>query len=448
MRKRRKTCAFRPTTVDTLENRTVLSGYGGFGGMGMLGGFGGMGGGRGMGSGMAVEMAPGSTGGGGFVGGGGGGGGGGGSAASQATQSVGNDFQTFQNAFELAIYNDLDAPATPNASGFSSDSTVSQAFTTLSTNLGNDVSAMAAANPNLATTLQTDVSTLQTTLKNLTPPSTTTAVPTFQQLALSDINQTYSQAMQQVSSAAPPAGTVTQQSLSTIDSQIATALQTFNSAVSSAAQAAVPVATSSTSSTTSTSTPSTSSTSFATAVQTAATALTTSVTGAVTASTSGLPSALATSLSTTLTNDVNTLQSSLTSLTVPTSSAGYGSWSFNSQVSSALDYGEGRLVQDLHTAVQTNNAALNPVTSTSTTSTATGTTITASGTTATPASTAKTTRLGMASLRHAATLDRVPPDTLPERRGPPSATLTHARPHPPPPTQQENRAAARHVRDS
>jgi hypothetical protein len=320
---------------------------------------------------------------------------------------VGNDFQTFQNAYLLAIYNDLDAPATPNASGFSSDSTVSQAFTTLSTNLGNDVSALAAANPNLAATLKSDVSTLQTTLKNLTPPSTTTAVPTFQQLALSDINQTYSQAMQQVSSAAPPAGTVTQQMLSTIESQIDTALQTFNSAVSSAAQAALPVASASSSSTTGT--PSTSSTSFATAVQTAAKALTTSVTGAVTASTSGLPSALSSSLSTTLTNDVNTLQSSLTSLTVPTSSSGYGAWSFNSQVSSALDYGEGRLVQDLHTAVQTNNEALNPVTSTSTTSTSSGTPITPAGTPATPASTAKATRLGMASLRHESMLNRVRP---------------------------------------
>ena len=374
---KKKTSAFRPVLSDPLESRTVLSGYGGFAGLGM-----GMGGGY-AGQGMSAEMGY---------------GGGGGSAAGQATQAAANDFQTFETAYNLAIYNDLEAPPTPSVSGFTGDKTVAAAFSTLSTNLGTDVASLTATNPNLAGTLQTDVSTLQTTLNGLTTPANTAAVPSFQQLALQNISQTYSQVIQSISSAAPPAGTVTQASLSAIQTQINTALQTFNTSVNTAFQALFPGS--------GTTTPNAGA--FTSAVKTAASTLSTSVSAAVTSTNSGLPSALSTSLNTTLAADVTNLQSSLTSLSVPTSTAGFGVQTFASEAASAISDGEGRLGQDLITAVQSNNAALNPA-PTTLTGTSTGSSTTS--TTATPASTTTTTatskKLSEASLRLTAAENRL-----------------------------------------
>jgi hypothetical protein len=324
---------FRPVIGDTLEDRTVPSGF------------------FGNGLGNLIGLGP-----------------------TAATQAVHKAVQTFEQSYSQDVFNVLyKSGTTPTAQRSAFDTQVGTDLQTLQTSINT-----AIANLPTATTLTTTVdgeltgsasTSLQSELKAIATPTSTMGRGFFfggpwRFLATSewDIAQVSQQVSQQVQSASAPVGSIDVSTVQTILGTVDTAFGTFSSSYFKNDVKGILLKTGTT--------PSAQQSAFNTAVGTDISTLVGSVTGALTASglSTPLPPSVVTSLTTKLTADLQTpstgatgasLQEKLAALPLPTTSFFSTLW-FRLGSSWTISRAESQVFSDIISAVKTYNVSLSP----------------------------------------------------------------------------------------
>jgi hypothetical protein len=269
-------------------------------------------------------------------------------------QKVVQAFETFKRSYLQAVNTDLVQPSTLNTAQFNTD--VATAFSTLSSGVTLDIQNVVATNSTLTSTVQGQLTTLQTQLGAVTLPATANprAIRTYERQVLQDINQTEFQMAQKVRLATPPAGSVSGQMVSQTINQVVSAFQTFTTAYFNAVQSDLLAA--------GTTNPSANKAQFDQDVTTALSALNTSMTGALNSS---LPSALTGTLNTTISSDINgasttppSLQTNLLNIALPQSTNLFPLLLFRLESSFTIARGENQVLRDIVSAVSTFNSNL------------------------------------------------------------------------------------------
>jgi hypothetical protein len=314
---KRKVRGYQPVLSDTLENRTVLSGLGGF-----------------------IPTLP-----------------------LQDAQAVAKDVTTFEKSYNADVQNILVPKGTTNpaANRTAFNAQVATDLGTLNSAIDTSIANIVSSNPSLAATIQADLltaltptgSSLQEQLAAVKTPTSGAHVSVLSFVSKSDwaIDQADYTVTKLVSSATPPTGTITPDSVKPLFQAVNSAFQTFQKDYASAVSASA-------------TNPSTNRTAFNTAVQGLLTTLNSSIASAL--SVANLPAGfpLAT-LQTTVTNDLTgtpatgkSLQARLAAIKSPSSSRGFSMWVFQAQSLGTISLGWTHVTSDIASAINTYNASL------------------------------------------------------------------------------------------
>lgn len=295
------------------------------------------------------------------------------SVPSQDAQAVHKAIQTFEQSYANDVNTILlSSTGTPTSNRAAFDAQVATDLQTLNTAIDAAIKNLPDA-ATLDTTIQNELLTPATTTGTATGTTTATATSLQAQLAAIAtptttnwwtgrsylrqsfwaIGDTASQIEQQVSSATPPTGSITNTTAQTLVSSVKTAFQTFTQGYANAVT---------------TTPPSTSRTAFDNAVSTLVSTLNTSIQSAVTAA--NLPAATTGSLSTLatrLTADIVTpttgatgasLQEKLAALTTPASSTGWPEYLFQAFSNHTIRRSQNQVITDIISALSSYNSTL------------------------------------------------------------------------------------------
>jgi hypothetical protein len=277
-------------------------------------------------------------------------------------QAVAKAFGTFEQTYLQDVHTILLPSGTTNPSANRSafDTAIGTALGTLNSSIDTAIQNLSTAST-LDTTIQgellgTGTGALQATLAAITTPASTgfRDVRMFDSASSRAIEASENQVVGQVQSAPAPTGTITVATVQGDLMQIDAAFQTFIQAYNNDIQTILLPS--------GTTNPSANRPAFDTAVGTALGTLNSSIGSAL----SNLPSSVSSSLSTTIQNDLLTgtsttgtsLQARLAAIPSPTSTHFFSTLMFRFQSFFRISQGEGKVFQDVISAVSTYNKSL------------------------------------------------------------------------------------------